>query len=90
MKETAHLFLDEIQAMPELVLAVKYLFDHYDVRFYLTGSSSYYMKEPVPREPRGGGRRSTSFSLCHSRNSSYSKARRENSMNPSVKRTGKE
>jgi len=53
MKETAHLFLDEIQAMPELVLAVKYLFDHYDVRFYLTGSSSYYMKNLFPESLAG-------------------------------------
>jgi uncharacterized protein len=60
IRETAYVFLDEIQAMPELVLAVKYLFDHYDVRFYLTGSSSYYMKNLFPESLAG---RKTVFEL---------------------------
>jgi hypothetical protein len=60
IRETAYVFLDEIQAMPELVLAVKYLFDHYGVRFYLTGSSSYYMKNLFPESLAG---RKTVFEL---------------------------
>lgn len=39
-----YLFLDEIQAMPEIVKIVKYLFDHFKFKFFLTGSSSYYLK----------------------------------------------
>ena len=40
----AYIFLDEIQNMPKVIPAVKYLFDHYEVKFFLTGSSSYYLK----------------------------------------------
>jgi len=38
------LFLDEVQVFPPIVKAVKYLFDHYSVKFFLTGSSSFYLK----------------------------------------------
>lgn len=38
------IFLDEIQAMPPIIKAVKYLYDHYEVKFFLTGSSSFYLK----------------------------------------------
>lgn len=36
--------LDEIQLIPESVGAIKYLFDHYGIKFILTGSSSFYLK----------------------------------------------
>lgn len=36
--------IDEIQLVPNLPSVVKYLYDHYDVKFILTGSSSYYLK----------------------------------------------
>jgi predicted AAA+ superfamily ATPase len=36
--------LDEIQYEPNLPSVVKYLFDHYGIKFLLTGSSSYYLK----------------------------------------------
>lgn len=36
--------LDEIQYVPELPGVVKYLYDHYGIKFLLTGSSSYYLK----------------------------------------------
>ncbi len=39
-----YLFLDEIQNSPDLPKIVKYLFDHYQVKFFLTGSSSFYLK----------------------------------------------
>ena len=53
VNEPAYVFLDEIQAMPELVVAVKYLFDHYDIRFFLTGSSSFYLKNLFPESLAG-------------------------------------
>jgi hypothetical protein len=37
--------LDEIQYSPNLPSVVKYLFDHYGIKFLLTGSSSYYLKQ---------------------------------------------
>jgi hypothetical protein len=39
-KENAYIFIDEIQAMPDVVKAIKYLIDHYGVKFFLTCSSS--------------------------------------------------
>lgn len=43
-KEKAYIFLDEMQLMPEVPSAIKYLYDHYNIKFFLTGSSSYYLK----------------------------------------------
>ncbi|MFH1256721.1 MAG: ATP-binding protein [Candidatus Diapherotrites archaeon] len=51
--EPAFIFLDEIQAMPAVVKAVKYLFDHYDAHFFLTGSSSFYLKNLFPESLAG-------------------------------------
>lgn len=36
--------IDEIQLAPNLPSVIKYLYDHYDIKFILTGSSSYYLK----------------------------------------------
>ncbi len=49
----AHIFLDEIQAMPEAVKAVKYLYDHHNIKFFLTGSSSFYLKNLFPESLAG-------------------------------------
>lgn len=38
------LFLDEIQFVKTLPSIVKYFIDHYKVKFYLTGSASFYLK----------------------------------------------
>ena len=51
--QRAYIFLDEIQAMPQIVKAVKYLYDHYDVKFFLTGSSSFYLKNLFPESLAG-------------------------------------
>jgi predicted AAA+ superfamily ATPase len=49
----AYIFLDEIQAIPQAVRAIKYLYDHYDVKFFLTGSSSFYLKNLFPESLAG-------------------------------------
>lgn len=36
--------LDEIQLVPEIPEIIKYLYDHYGIKFIVTGSSSYYLK----------------------------------------------
>ena len=36
--------LDEIQYVPNLPSVVKYLLDNYQIKFLLTGSSSFYLK----------------------------------------------
>ncbi len=43
-KEKAFIFLDEIQLIKNLPSIVKYLFDHYKIKFFLTGSASFYLK----------------------------------------------
>ncbi len=59
-QQKAYIFLDEVQAMPEAVKAVKYLFDHYNVQFFITGSSSFYLKNLFPESLAG---RKTVFEL---------------------------
>lgn len=44
LKNKIYLFIDEIQYMPNIVTAIKYLYDHYKIKFFLTGSSSFYLK----------------------------------------------
>ncbi|NCN82956.1 MAG: ATP-binding protein [Candidatus Pacebacteria bacterium] len=39
-----YIALDEIQLLPNLPSIVKYLYDHYNIKFFLSGSSSYYIK----------------------------------------------
>jgi len=43
-KKKAYLFLDEIQFVKNVPSIVKYLYDHYQVKFFLTGSSSFYLR----------------------------------------------
>ena len=38
------IFLDEIQFMKTLPSVVKYFIDHYQVKFFLTGSAGFYLK----------------------------------------------
>lgn len=52
-KEKAYLFLDEIQIIPEIVKSIKYLYDHYRIKFFLTGSSSFYLKNFFPESLAG-------------------------------------
>jgi len=52
-EKKAYLFLDEIQAYPPIVKAIKYLYDHYQIKFFLTGSSSYYLKNLFPESLAG-------------------------------------
>ena len=42
--ERVLLAIDEIQLTPNLPSVIKYLYDTYDIKFLLTGSSSYYLK----------------------------------------------
>ncbi|MBI2252079.1 MAG: ATP-binding protein [Armatimonadetes bacterium] len=52
-KQKAYLFLDEVQDRPEIVKAIKYLYDHYDVKFFISGSSSFYLKNLFPESLAG-------------------------------------
>ncbi len=46
-------FIDEIQNFPEITKVIKYLIDHHGVKFYLTGSSSFYLKNLFPESLSG-------------------------------------
>ncbi|KKR22187.1 MAG: ATPase [Candidatus Moranbacteria bacterium GW2011_GWA2_39_41] len=46
-------FIDEIQNFPEATKVVKYLIDHYSVKFFITGSSSFYLKNLFPESLSG-------------------------------------
>lgn len=39
-----YLAIDEIQLFPNLPSVLKYLYDHYNIKFIVSGSSSYYLK----------------------------------------------
>lgn len=52
-RKKMYLFLDEIQAKPEAIKAVKYLYDHYNIKFFLTGSSGFYLKNLFPESLSG-------------------------------------
>lgn len=49
----AYIFLDEIQHLSLIGSVVKYLSDHFRVKFVLTGSSSYYLKNLFPESMAG-------------------------------------
>ena len=42
--EPMYVFLDEIQSLPKIPAVVKYLIDHYKIKFFLSGSASFYIK----------------------------------------------
>ena len=44
IKEQSYIFLDEIQLVSNITSVIKYLYDHYPIKFYLTGSSSFYLR----------------------------------------------
>jgi len=52
-EKKCYLFLDEIQLMPEISKIIKYLYDHYQIKFFLSGSSSFYLKNLFPESLAG-------------------------------------
>jgi uncharacterized protein len=52
-KERMTVFVDEIQIFPEMTKTIKYLIDHYGVKFIVTGSSNYYLKNLFPESLAG-------------------------------------
>src|SRR5512145_8141 len=45
--------IDEIQNFPPITKMVKYLIDHYQVKFILTGSSNFYLQNLFPESLSG-------------------------------------
>lgn len=46
-------FIDEVQNLPEITKIIKYFMDHFGVKFILTGSSSFYLKNLFPESLSG-------------------------------------
>jgi len=44
LKRKSYIFLDEIQFVKEIPSIVKYFIDHYQIKFFMTGSASFYLK----------------------------------------------
>lgn len=44
IKKKIYLAIDEIQFLPNITSVIKYFYDHYNIKFIVTGSSSYYLK----------------------------------------------
>ncbi len=51
--ERLFVFIDEIQNYPDITRVVKYLIDHYNVKFIVTGSSNYYLRNLFPESLTG-------------------------------------
>ncbi len=51
--ERAFVFLDEVQYVAAIPSVVKYLADHRDVKFFLTGSASFYVKNTFTQSLAG-------------------------------------
>jgi len=45
--------IDEIQNFPEITKIIKYLIDHYSVKFIITGSSNFYLRNLFPESLSG-------------------------------------
>jgi uncharacterized protein len=46
-------FIDEIQNFPPVTKVIKYLIDHYNVKFFVTGSSQFYLRGLFPESLSG-------------------------------------
>lgn len=46
-------FIDEIQIFPEITKIIKYLIDHHQVKFIVTGSSNFYLNNLFPESLSG-------------------------------------
>lgn len=46
-------FLDEVQNLPQITKVIKFLLDHYGIKFIVTGSSSFYLKNLFPESLSG-------------------------------------
>lgn len=51
--QRAYIFIDEIQNYPKISSIAKYFIDHFDTKFFLTGSSSFYLKNYFPESMSG-------------------------------------
>lgn len=48
-----YVFIDEIQNYPEITRIIKFLIDYFQVKFFVTGSSNFYLKNLFPESLSG-------------------------------------
>jgi uncharacterized protein len=53
ISERLFVFIDELQNYPEATKVIKYLIDHYKVKFIVSGSSNYYLRNLFPESLSG-------------------------------------
>lgn len=51
--ERIYVFIDELQNFPEATKIIKYLIDNYGTKFFVTGSSNFYLKNLFPESLSG-------------------------------------
>lgn len=51
--EQMYVFIDEVQLLPSVINQIKFLYDKYNIKFFLTGSSSFYLKDLFPESLAG-------------------------------------
>jgi predicted AAA+ superfamily ATPase len=51
--ERLFVFIDEIQNFPDITRIIKYMIDHFQVKFIVTGSSNYYLRNLFPESLSG-------------------------------------
>lgn len=51
--ERLFVFIDEIQNFPQITTIIKYLIDHYGIKFIVTGSSNFYLRNLFPESLSG-------------------------------------
>lgn len=56
--------IDEVQLLPGIVSVIKYLYDNYPIKFVVTGSSSYYIKNLFGESLSGRKKVFELFTLC--------------------------
>lgn len=56
--------IDEVQLLPGIVSVIKYLYDNYRIKFIITGSSSYYIKNLFSESLSGRKRVFELHTLC--------------------------
>ncbi|MCL5675602.1 MAG: ATP-binding protein [Patescibacteria group bacterium] len=88
-KSKAYLFLDEVQNLPSVSRAIKYLYDHWEVKFVLTGSSSYYLRNLFPESLAGRKIIFELFPLNFTEFLIFNQVKREGKTSLAEKATGK-
>ena len=62
--EKVYVFIDEVQFKPDVTGSIKYLYDHYGIKFFITGSSSFYLRNLFPESLAGRKVTYELFPLC--------------------------